>query len=126
MRIESGKTQDQTVTDAGRGAVPEQADRADIETRYAPRERVRFVTATSLFDGHDAAINVIRRVLQDGGAEVIHLGHNRAVREDALREVAKQVRRNRSAFRDRPGRYAGIRHQRGPLSRLGRDRTLPA
>lgn len=41
----------------------------------------RFVTASALFDGHDAAINVIRRVLQDQGAEVIHLGHNRSVQE---------------------------------------------
>src|ERR1700722_16386768 len=44
---------------------------------------VRIVTAASLFDGHDAAINVIRRVLQDHGAEVIHLGHNRSVMEVA-------------------------------------------
>ena len=43
--------------------------------------RLRFVTATSLFDGHDAAINVMRRILQASGVEVIHLGHNRSVRE---------------------------------------------
>jgi methylmalonyl-CoA mutase len=43
--------------------------------------RIRFITATSLFDGHDAAINIIRRLLQRAGAEVIHLGHNRSVRE---------------------------------------------
>ena len=42
---------------------------------------LRFLTATSLFDGHDAAINVIRRLLQDQGVEVIHLGHNRSVNE---------------------------------------------
>ena len=42
---------------------------------------VRFVTAASLFDGHDAAINVMRRILQSSGAEVIHLGHNRSVKE---------------------------------------------
>ena len=41
----------------------------------------RFVTAASLFDGHDASINIIRRVLQDQGAEVIHLGHNRSAEE---------------------------------------------
>ena len=40
---------------------------------------LRFVTAASLFDGHDAAINVMRRLIQDSGAEVIHLGHNRSV-----------------------------------------------
>ncbi len=55
---------------------------------------VRIVTAASLFDGHDAAINVIRRVLQDQGAEVIHLGHNRSVLEVAeavLQEGAQGV-----------------------------------
>ncbi len=48
---------------------------------YRPRHRVRIVTAASLFDGHDAAINVMRRILQAMGAEVIHLGHNRSVEE---------------------------------------------
>src|SRR3954463_4594073 len=43
--------------------------------------RIRFVTAASLFDGHDASINVMRRILQASGVEVIHLGHNRAVEE---------------------------------------------
>ena len=43
--------------------------------------KVRFVTAASLFDGHDAAINIMRRILQSSGAEVIHLGHNRSVAE---------------------------------------------
>ncbi|MGB1234086.1 MAG: hypothetical protein ACPHF0_07955, partial [Poseidonia sp.] len=42
---------------------------------------VRVITAASLFDGHDAAINVMRRILQSSGAEVIHLGHNRSVSE---------------------------------------------
>ena len=46
-----------------------------------PKYRVRFVTAASLFDGHDAAINIMRRILQAQGAEVIHLGHNRSVAE---------------------------------------------
>ena len=48
---------------------------------YKPRCAVRVVTATSLFDGHDAAINIMRRILQATGAEVIHLGHNRSVHE---------------------------------------------
>jgi methylmalonyl-CoA mutase len=43
--------------------------------------KIRFVTAASLFDGHDAAINIMRRILQANGAEVIHLGHNRSVAE---------------------------------------------
>jgi methylmalonyl-CoA mutase len=48
---------------------------------YKPKHKVRFVTATSLFDGHDASINIMRRILQATGAEVIHLGHNRSVEE---------------------------------------------
>jgi len=53
---------------------------AEIEV-YKPKNYVRVVTATSLFDGHDAAINIMRRILQDTGVEVIHLGHNRSVQE---------------------------------------------
>ena len=45
------------------------------------QNKVRLVTATSLFDGHDAAINIIRRIIQSLGAEVIHLGHDRSVEE---------------------------------------------
>ena len=48
---------------------------------YKPKNHIRVVTATSLFDGHDAAINIMRRILQDTGIEVIHLGHNRSVQE---------------------------------------------
>src|SRR4051794_2812154 len=48
---------------------------------YKPKHHVRFVTASSLFDGHDASINIMRRILQSTGAEVIHLGHNRSVEE---------------------------------------------
>ncbi len=48
---------------------------------YQPKNKVRLVTATSLFDGHDATINIMRRVLQASGAEIIHLGHNRSVQE---------------------------------------------
>ncbi len=58
------------------------------------KETIRFVTATSLFDGHDASINIMRRILQDAGAEVIHLGHNRSVSEivsAALQEGAHAV-----------------------------------
>ncbi|HKI47162.1 MAG TPA: cobalamin-dependent protein, partial [Balneolales bacterium] len=48
---------------------------------YKTKHKVRFVTAASLFDGHDASINIMRRILQSSGAEVIHLGHNRSVHE---------------------------------------------
>ena len=56
-------------------------DAAPSVEPYRPRHHVRIVTAASLFDGHDAAINVMRRILQKSGAEVIHLGHNRSVAE---------------------------------------------
>ena len=61
---------------------------------YKTSHKVRFVTATSLFDGHDATINVIRRILQSSGAEVIHLGHNRSVEEivtAAIQEDAQGI-----------------------------------
>ena len=48
---------------------------------YIPQHKIRIVTAASLFDGHDAAINIMRRILQSKGAEIIHLGHNRSVAE---------------------------------------------
>jgi methylmalonyl-CoA mutase len=48
---------------------------------YKPKHKLRFITATSLFDGHDASINIMRRILQATGVEVIHLGHNRSVQE---------------------------------------------
>ncbi len=48
---------------------------------FRPVNKVRFVTAASLFDGHDASINIMRRILQASGCEVIHLGHNRSVEE---------------------------------------------
>ncbi|MGE8721168.1 methylmalonyl-CoA mutase family protein [Leptospira terpstrae] len=48
---------------------------------YTPKNKIRFVTAASLFDGHDASINIMRRILQQSGVEVIHLGHNRSVQE---------------------------------------------
>jgi methylmalonyl-CoA mutase len=53
----------------------------EITTPYTPNHKVRFVTAASLFDGHDASINIMRRILQQSGVEVIHLGHNRSVAE---------------------------------------------
>ncbi|TGK15292.1 methylmalonyl-CoA mutase family protein [Leptospira stimsonii] len=53
-----------------------------METQiYTPKHKVRFITAASLFDGHDASINIMRRILQASGVEVIHLGHNRSVKE---------------------------------------------
>jgi len=62
--------------------------------RYKLKNKVRFVTATSLFDGHDVSINIIRRMLVNAGVEVIHLGHNRAVAEvvdAAIQEDAQGI-----------------------------------
>lgn len=53
----------------------------DTPTLYTPKNKIRIVTAASLFDGHDASINIMRRIIQSSGAEVIHLGHDRSVQE---------------------------------------------
>ncbi|MFC0186952.1 fused isobutyryl-CoA mutase/GTPase IcmF [Fictibacillus aquaticus] len=58
---------------------------------YKPKHAVRFVTASSLFDGHDASINIMRRILQGSGAEVIHLGHNRSVDEVVSAAIQEDV-----------------------------------
>ncbi|TXI77591.1 MAG: methylmalonyl-CoA mutase, partial [Dechloromonas sp.] len=61
---------------------------------FRPQHKIRIITATSLFDGHDASINIMRRILQSMGAEVIHLGHNRSVDEivnAALQEDAHAI-----------------------------------
>ena len=63
--------------------------RTDPEATGAEELPLRFVTAASLFDGHDAAINVMRRLIQDSGAEVVHLGHNRSVR-DVVRAAVQE------------------------------------
>jgi isobutyryl-CoA mutase len=66
----------------------------NAEGVYVPRHKVRFVTAASLFDGHDASINIMRRILQGTGCEVIHLGHNRSVLDvvdTALQEDAQGI-----------------------------------
>lgn len=58
---------------------------------YQPKNKIRLVTAASLFDGHDAAINVMRRILQSSGAEIIHLGHNRSVQEIVNTAIQEDV-----------------------------------
>lgn len=58
---------------------------------YKPTNHIRIVTAASLFDGHDAAINIMRRILQASGAEVIHLGHNRSVHEIVRAAIQEDV-----------------------------------
>lgn len=61
------------------------------EEIYKPKHHIRFVTASSLFDGHDASINIMRRILQSTGAEVIHLGHNRSVEEVVNAAIQEDV-----------------------------------
>ena len=61
---------------------------------YQPKNKVRIVTAASLFDGHDASINIMRRIIQATGVEVIHLGHDRSVEEvvnTAIQEDANAI-----------------------------------
>jgi methylmalonyl-CoA mutase len=58
---------------------------------YKAKHKIRFITAASLFDGHDASINIMRRILQASGAEVIHLGHNRSVEEIVTAALQEDV-----------------------------------
>ncbi len=61
---------------------------------YKPNNKIRIVTAASLFDGHDAAINIMRRIIQATGVESIHLGHDRSVEEvvnTAIQEDANAI-----------------------------------
>jgi methylmalonyl-CoA mutase len=58
---------------------------------YHPHNKIRIVTAASLFDGHDAAINIMRRILQSKGVEIIHLGHNRSVKEIVEAAIEEDV-----------------------------------
>jgi len=65
-----------------------------VQTPYTPKNKVRVVTAASLFDGHDAAINIMRRIIQSTGCEVIHLGHDRSAEEVvdcAIQEDAQAI-----------------------------------
>jgi methylmalonyl-CoA mutase len=74
----------------GRAARLDDLDPALLQT-YQPAHKVRFVTATALFDGHDASINIMRRLLQARGAEVIHLGHNRSAAEIVTAAIQEDV-----------------------------------
>jgi len=79
---------DKAANKAAARAAPRPEDAPDVEPR-AEASPLRFVTAASLFDGHDAAINIMRRLIQAQGAEVIHLGHNRSV-EDVVRAALQE------------------------------------
>lgn len=74
--------------------MPNAPAKTAARAKYKPSRPIRFVTAASLFDGHDAAINIMRRILQASGAEVIHLGHNRSAQdvvETAIQEDAQGI-----------------------------------
>src|SRR5678810_740208 len=62
-----------------------------LSMSYQPKNKIRIVTAASLFDGHDAAINIMRRILQSKGAEIVHLGHNRSVKEIVEAAIEEDV-----------------------------------
>ena len=62
-----------------------------MNSEYKPKNHIRFVTASSLFDGHDVSVNIMRRILQAKGAEVIHLGHNRSVEEVVSAAIEEDV-----------------------------------
>ncbi|AZN43235.1 fused isobutyryl-CoA mutase/GTPase IcmF [Paenibacillus albus] len=64
---------------------------SDEVSRYVPVHHIRFVTASALFDGHDASITIMRRILQASGAEVIHLGHNRSVHQIVRTAIQEDV-----------------------------------
>ena len=66
----------------------------ESQVPYTPKNKIRIVSAAALFDGHDAAINIIRRIIQATGCEVIHLGHDRSVEEvvnTAIQEDANAI-----------------------------------
>ena len=63
----------------------------DIQKPYQSKNKIRIVTAASLFDGHDAAINIMRRIIQATGVEVIHLGHDRSVEEVVNTAIQEDV-----------------------------------
>src|SRR4029450_10202675 len=81
----------------GRGVVrleePAMNDSSRPPLVYKPGNKIPFVTAAALFDGHDAAINIMRRILQATGCEVIHLGHNRSVEEIVTTALQEDVHR---------------------------------
>jgi hypothetical protein len=103
---------------------------------YKPKNKVRFVTAAALFDGHDASINIMRRILQSTGSEVIHLGHNRSVGEIVNAALQEDVQashhvlpgrprrvlqvHDRPAARERRREHQGVRRRRR-RDRAGRD-----
>ncbi|SET66497.1 methylmalonyl-CoA mutase [Oceanobacillus limi] len=87
---------------------------------YKPKHHVRFVTASSLFDGHDASINIMRRILQSSGAEVIHLGHNRSV-EDVVHAAIQEDAQGIAISSYQGGHVEYFKYMIDLLKELGAD-----
>jgi methylmalonyl-CoA mutase len=107
---------------------------AAVDDQPRVKNKVRFVTAASLFDGHDASINIMRRILQSNGVEVVHLGHNRSVDEVVTAALAGRRARHRHLqlpgrprrilqIHDRPAAPARRRAHQGVRRRRRRDRA---
>ncbi|MEY3901051.1 MAG: hypothetical protein RL189_357, partial [Pseudomonadota bacterium] len=92
----------------------------DTTIPYTLKNKIRFVTATALFDGHDASINIMRRLLQQGGAEVIHLGHNRSVQE-IVRAVLQEDAQAVAVSSYQGGHVEFFRYMRECLNAAGRS-----
>ncbi len=87
---------------------------------YTLKHKIRFVTATALFDGHDASINIMRRLLQQGGAEVIHLGHNRSV-QDIVSAVLQEDAQAVAISSYQGGHVEFFKYMRECLNKAGRS-----
>ena len=90
-----------------------------VEPRPGPDPRLRFVTAASLFDGHDASINIMRRILQAKGTEVIHLGHNRSV-EDVVSAAIQEDAHAIALSSYQGGHLEYFKYMQDRLRELGR------
>src|ERR1700690_3008261 len=88
--------------------------------RYKVKNTIRIVTAASLFDGHDATINMIRRLLQEAGAEVIHLGHNRSV-ADVVNAVLQEGAQGVCVSSYQGGHMEYFKYMRDLLNQAGSD-----
>ena len=90
-KMASSETEVGNDSTTGAKAMTDLSAESKALANYRPANKVRFVTAASLFDGHDAAINIMRRILQGMGAEVVHLGHNRSVDEVVTAALQEDV-----------------------------------
>lgn len=87
---------------------------------HTPKNHIRIITAASLFDGHDASINIMRRILQDAGCEVIHLGHNRSV-QDIVRAALQESAQGICISSYQGGHMEFFKYMRDLLDQAGAD-----